>query len=124
MKDWKGNEIKVGDTVCVYQFEDMFAGSKCTFGFIGENGFEQIGEPFELKKHQYWVLVRCLKIVEPVNDGSIIGFHAAGTLENPVECPADSLGWNISNQSNFAICIKGVSDNELEHFLHTKKISS
>jgi len=121
MKDWKGNVIKVGDIIQIFEFEDMFAGSTMKLGFCGQEGFQEIGS-VKLKKHDRWLLLQTFEIIKPEMDGSIICFNWTRDVETPKECPLDSIGWNVCLSNNHAICIKDVSNNEMEHFLHCQKI--
>lgn len=117
MKDWKGNEIKVGDTVLLYEFEGLFAGGDLkVFMILDDSDAPQEIGSIPNPKHSKWELLQTIKVIDPINDGCIHCYL------NPDEVPLDSLSWNLCTMPNRCVCIKGLSDNELEHFLHTKNI--
>lgn len=110
MKDWKGNEIKIGDTISSYYYKCLFGGSEIV-RFDPENGFKQerVGKTPEF----CWVLSSRFIVTPPSNSLTI-----AETDESIGEIPinmADS-DWVLPQKHLMCLCIEGVSDNEQDFF--------
>lgn len=108
MKDWKGNIIRSGDTVVVYQFVIrnptleyiVYDGEKWVSGFV----------PNSKRKDKYvWNEITRVE----VTDGGTIKFGET------TQCGASHLSLCINPFENECVCIKGLSDNRqkfMEHY--------
>lgn len=111
MKDWKGNEIQVGQTVLLIATGSMYEGS--TFGIAMWDGesYKEIfkGEP--IPKSYSFEIERKFLITEPSNMMTIY-FDLKAT--QPV--PIDQADFHIAKQPWHIIAIEGISDNEKEYY--------
>ena len=115
MKDWKGNEIQVGQTVLRINFKSMFGGNKSRFGFIftDANGKQhyRMAEEFISDMEYQWTIQDRFLITEPSNVISI-SFSSEVASKTPINI---SESW-MSPQPWQVLAIEGISDNEEEFF--------
>lgn len=112
MNDWKGNLIKVGDTVVTVATQSAFAGSDIRVGAIDMSG-EYLSDPIHIEQDYLWIPTGEYKIIE----GNVLtsyndGFHHEFPLQFidliPTSCFLAPLIW----------CIKGVSDDKDDYYLN------
>lgn len=107
IKDWKGNEVKVGDTVLIVTINNTLQGGG---GKLGIRFYDKNGNPSEIHKVadiplcNTWEIHQKSKILP---EGDIIGRE--GVPINMAKTWLTCQPWDI-------LCIEGVSDNEEEYF--------
>ena len=113
MKDWKGNEVQVGDTVLLVATGSMFDGSVLISSmWDGEKYVErQISDPIP-KSYSFDIEGKYL-ITEPSN---LMTIYFDPKITQPV--PIDQADFYIAKQPWHIICIEGKSDNEKEYYQH------
>lgn len=113
MKDWKGNEIKSGDTVVIVTVKSMFG--RASYGYIifkedGTTDHIKVQEGIEPPKYM-WNIFDEKEIFDM--DGHLRYYYNAGDIVYNLPAEED---W-LNSQSNFRIvCIKGVSDNKHDYY--------
>lgn len=110
MKDWKGNEIKVGHTIIKVAIDNMFSGSKMCLIVNGE-----IASTIDIEKEYLWDIVGKCHVKED-DDNEI----ALGEVS---EMGIKFLGFFMSVQPWEIICIEGISDNKEEFYDNYFKVS-
>lgn len=115
MKDWKGNEIKIGQVILRINFKDMFGGckSRIGFSFMDANGNPhwKFGEEFINPEGYQWTIQDKFLITEP-SDIISICFSSEATSKIPINMMKN---W-ICTQPWQVLAIEGSSDNEKDFF--------
>jgi len=112
MKDWKGNTIKVGDTIVVINKEQMFAGNEVGLCRMNENGeweFESLG--IDKPRHK-WEIQNKIEVTPPSSECTIYTSRKENDL-----IPINQIDFCCPIQPFQVCCIEGVSDNEEEYYL-------
>ena len=115
MKDWKGNKIKVGQTVIKVRYKTMFAGNKQRFVLIcydekGNKASQTFGEESIVPLDYFWDIKGRYIITEKRNSMTI------SFGESPSEVPVDNMDFILCTQPWEILCIEGLSDNKDEFF--------
>lgn len=101
MKDWKGNEIKAGQTIIKIQVQGMFDESEITPMF-GDK------KPFVVDRSYLWNIIKKCKVVkkrERIEYNKRIS-----------KISLDFLDFFIGKQPYEIICIKGISDKKEDYY--------
>ena len=117
MRDWAGNEIKVGHIVKIYMFMNPFAGSEISLLHLDsrKNNIEKIGE---FSNDYQWTLVNTHKIID-VNWRILSdGYKPEDIRHTPIQV----IDFEINQHPCYAICIQGISDNREKFMLEYFKI--
>lgn len=107
MKDWKGNEITVGQTLLKVRVKDYFGGGK-VFLLDTNGNHEQLSF---ITPHGYQWTIIDKAIVEPAGTTCHLSF-----TDNPSRIPINLLDIWLTPQACEIICIKNISDVEKEYF--------
>lgn len=112
MTDWKGNEIKEGDTIAIYCYQTSEV--TLTFGFLNfeNNSFEKTGEINEPSKF-IWKKVFSSPVIAQY-DRLYYLFKASGGQNHITFIDIEMLA--LEQGHGRAVCIEGKSDNEAEFF--------
>lgn len=108
MRDWKGNKIKVGDTVLIYRFLKTIPVSESVASFEAQYETE-----IEKPTSQYvWELSEMYEILPETN----FTVYICNSSENAISI--DYINSIITKRNNHAVCIKGKSDNRVDFMTH------
>lgn len=110
MKDWQGNEIKIGDVVSSYYYKHIFGGSEMIAIIEDKDGFREV--PFGKSPEFRWDLAQRFKVVPPSNE--IILSTNEGLGEIPINM-VDSC-WVLPQKNLMCLCIEGASDSQESFF--------
>lgn len=116
MEDWKGNEIKVGQTVLVVSTGNIFEGSKPCVLMMTENGLEKVFEGEPIKKSYSFDISAKYFITEPGNNLTL------SYGDKPSEVPINQIDFWVNRQPWQIVCIEGISDNKDEYYKEHFKI--
>lgn len=105
MKDWQGNDIKVGDELLIMTYKSLFGGQKMGIMFIDADGIHELTKPKKMDNGFQWEIHREIKVLKW---GNIVSTDSVPiNLLDPFASP---------NTMNQCLCIKGISDNR-ENFM-------
>lgn len=111
MKDWAGNNIKVGDTVIEYMYMIPFSDCKTTINLDGNDML------FDPKPKYVWDEKNRFKVIEKSNE---IGLSLNGDIS---EIPINLIGLFSEDWSVYVCkCIEGKSDNRDDFFINYFKV--
>jgi len=110
MKDWKGNEVQVGDKLVCVEIHHQSAGSTYQTIFSLGNGHpvhvsEEQTMPYE---YVWWERLRC----EVIEYGHMV------ELGNGGQIPINHLDFFFPIQHNQILCIEGKSFDRDEYYIH------
>ena len=116
MKDWQGNEIKVGDTVLKIMVRDvLYEGVKSLFVFDAVSNDSKILNTCVLPRQHLWKVVfeTLVLDIEDPEKFQIVVYASKSKI------PINHLAINLSSggffSQNYIIAIKGVSDSREEY---------
>jgi len=114
MKDWKGNNINIGDTVKIYLYRYITSGAEMSLMTIGKNGVKEVGRQ-KIPEEYTWVLCHTYKII----GGTQMLFKEKTKPDEITEVPLCMFDF-AGNLNSFchAVCIEGVSDSREEFMLN------
>ncbi len=112
MKDWKGNQIEVGHTLLIIEFKNFDAGHTPYTEFKHKYGPSTYlrGNPIPVQYR--WEIKKTILVIEP---GPRDIIYAVDVLN---KVPINELPSFLSIKGNETLCIKGLSDNEQDFFIH------
>ena len=102
MKDWKGNEIKAGQTIIKIQIKGMF--DECEF----TPRFGKQRKPFTTKRSYLWNIVNECKIVKKERTHKF--------TKGVWNVSLDFIDFYMGKQPYEIICIKGISDKKEDYY--------
>lgn len=105
MKDWKGNEIKAGQTIIKIQIKGMFDECEVTPMFGSR-------KPFIVERHYLWNIVQKCKVIKKGNKQNY--------NKSIVKLNLDYIDFFMGKQPYEIICIEGISDKKEDYY--TKEI--
>jgi len=112
MKDWKGNEIEVGQTVLTINVRRITEGSKMMIMFRGANDeWHKHDLGLRPEPRQYLWEIQQSAIIMEQSPHMTISFGDA-----PSQIPIDQMDMFCHAQPWQIIAIKGISDNEQEYY--------
>lgn len=105
MKDWKGNEIKIGQTIIVVEVINEDAGA--IFSLVND----PTGKEYITGTNYCW---------KPRMEVEVLDYDDLVDLDDSAwkQSPINLLSIAICKQDWEIICIKGVSDSEEEYYKH------
>jgi hypothetical protein len=106
MKDWQGNQIKIGDTISAYYYKHFFGGSKLVAFIEDKDGFSEV--PMGISPEFRWALAQRFKVVPPSNE--IILSTNEGLGEVGINMVDSCLV--LPQKHLMCLCIEGVSDSQ------------
>lgn len=113
-KDWKGNEIKAGDTVYLMRVFEV------------EYRLPFLDIPMPIKSKPCWERLATFRATDYM-DGQekLVRYLRNGyDKETVYEAPINSNDFRHGHNSDlYILCIKGISDNELDYYLHSNNIA-
>lgn len=119
MKDWKGNEVQVGQAVYVIDVGTMFDCGTIQFCYLNDDGtIGNIGEPIKVNESFLWEISVEYLIEE--NGNSVTTSH-----EHPyqIKVPINLADFMIAKTPWQIVCIKGISDDREEYYLDKFKVT-
>ena len=112
MKDWKGNEIQVGDTIVLVSTKSQATESSLILMDFSSNEPPQVLSTHKEESKYQWVVLSSYLITK--HRGRLyLTFDDNGITSN---YGIETLSFFLSDSD--IICIKGKSDNETEYYQH------
>ena len=116
MKDWKGNDIQIGQTVLLVATGSMFEGSSLIVVMIDGEDHEEVYKSEPLPKSYSFEIIEKYLITEP----SVA--ITTNLLAEINKMPVDHADFFIVKQPWHIICIEGISDNRDEYYAEYFKL--